>query len=285
MNPELGLQLWSVRESLQQDAVGVIEKIAEIGYKHLQPAVHGVGTDDVEHVAGSLNASELKRLADRLGLGVQSIHVRVSDETDWDRMISLNQELGSSAIIVPIAWFTDRASTVEYAHALNRYGEVCRKHGIDFYYHNHFHEFQVMGGQTVMDLLLANTDPVLVKFEFDTYWAARGGADPVEWLLKLGNRCDLTHQKDLPSSAKPVNLFDVFGKDARITLQELIQTLNTDQFAEIGEGTMDLKGLIGTMRRIGVKYVFVEQDMTAMDEIESVRISYQNIVPLLKQAE
>jgi sugar phosphate isomerase/epimerase len=140
-----------------------------------------------------------------------------------------------------------------------------------------------MGGQTVMDLLLANTDPNLVKFEFDTYWAARGGVDPVEWLLKLGNRCDLTHQKDLPSSAQPVNLFDVFGKDARITLQELIQTLHPNQFAEIGEGTMDLRGLIATMRQIRVKYVFVEQDMTALDELESVRISYQNIVPLLKQ--
>jgi sugar phosphate isomerase/epimerase len=265
--------------------VGVIEKIAQIGYEHLQPAVHGVGTDDVEHVAGSLNASELKRLVDRLGLDIQSIHVRINDETDWDRLISLNQELGSSAIIVPNAYYTDPASTVAYAHALNRYGEICRKRGVDFYYHNHFQEFQVMGGQTVMDLLLANTDKDLVKFEFDTYWAARGGVDPVEWLRKLGSRCDLTHQKDLPISAKPVNLFDVFGKDARITLQELIQTLHPDQFAEIGEGTMDLKGLIATMRQIGVTYIFVEQDMTALDEIESVRISYQNIVPLLKQAE
>jgi sugar phosphate isomerase/epimerase len=283
MSPELGLQLWSVREALQQDAVGVIEKIAEIGYEHLQPAVHGVGSDDVEHVAGSLNASELKRLADRLGLDIQSIHVRVNDETDWDRLISLNQELGSSAIIIPNAYYTDRASTVEFAHSLNRYGEICRKQGVDFYYHNHFQEFQVMGGQTVMDLLLANTDPNLVKFEFDTYWAARGGVDPVEWLLKLGSRCDLTHQKDLPSSAQPVNLFDIFGKDARITLQELIQTLHPNQFAEIGEGTMDLKTLIATMRQIGVKYVFVEQDMTALDELESVRISYQNILPLLKE--
>src|SRR5262249_32274661 len=123
---------------------------------------------------------------------------------------------------------------------------------VDFYYHNHFHEFQVLGGQAVMDLLLANTDSHLVKFEFDTYWAARGGADPVEWLLKLGNRCDLTHQKDLPSSAQPVNLFDVFGKDARITLQELLQTQKPEQFAEIGEGTMDLNTLIATMRQIGV---------------------------------
>jgi sugar phosphate isomerase/epimerase len=280
MSLELGLQLYSVRSSLQQDAVRVIEKIAEIGYEHLQPAVHSAET---EQVAGALNASELKKLSDRLGLDIQSMHVLIDEQTDWDRLIALNHELGSSAVVVPIAWFTDRASVVGYAATLNRYGETCHQNGLGFYYHNHFQEFQSLDGQTVMDLLLANTDKDLVKIEFDTYWAARGGVDPVEWLLKLGDRCDLTHQKDLPSSAHPLNYFDRFGKDARITLQELIQTQQPEQFAEVGEGTMDIKTLIDTMRRTGVKYVFVEQDMTARDEIESIQISYQNIVKLLEQ--
>src|SRR5947208_1385976 len=146
MGLELGLQLYSVRASLQQDAARVIEQIAEIGYRHLQPAVHSSGT---EQVAGSLNASELKKLADRLGMDIQSIHARIDEQTDWDRMIALNQELGSSAVIVPIAFFADRASVLEYAKTLNRYGETCRGNGLGFYYHNHFHEFQSFDGQTV----------------------------------------------------------------------------------------------------------------------------------------
>jgi sugar phosphate isomerase/epimerase len=280
MSLDFGLQLFSVRESLRQDAVGTLEKIAEIGYRHLQPAIHG---PDLDQVAGTLNAREFRKRVDGLGMTVQSIHARVDEQTDWDRMIALNQELGSSAIALPIAYFADRAGTLAFAAALNRYGEVCRAHGLRFYYHNHFQEFQVMAEETVMDLLLQNTDPDLVGIEFDTYWAARGGADPVEWLLKLGDRCDLTHQKDLPAAAKPVNLFDVFGKDARITLRELNQTQKPDQFAEVGEGTMDLPALIETMRRTGVKYVFVEQDMTPRDEIESIRISYRKMVALLQQ--
>jgi len=55
------------------------------------------------------------------------------------------------------------------------------------------------------------------------------------------------------------------------------------ELAEVGEGTMDIKALIDMMRRTGVKYVFVEQDMTSRDEIESIQISYQNIVKLLEQ--
>lgn len=279
MSLDFGLQLFSVRSALESDAEGTLEKIGEIGYKHLQPAVHG----GLEKVAGPLNARDFKRKVDALGMDVQSIHVSVNDQTDWDRLIALNHELGSAAIILPIAFFTDRPSTVEFAGKLNRYGERCREAGVRFYYHNHFHEFQDLGGKTVMDLLLQNTDPDLVGIEFDTYWAARGGADPREWLLKLGDRCDLTHQKDLPAAAQPVNLFDRFGKGARITLQELIQTQKPEHFAEVGEGTMDLNALIATMREVGVKYVFVEQDLSARDEIESVRISYRNLVDLLKQ--
>ncbi len=278
MSLDFGLQLYSVRSALQRDAEGTLEKIAEIGYQHLQPAVSA----DLEQVAGPLNARDFKRRADELGLDVQSIHVRVDDQTDWNRLIALNHELGSSAVALPIAWYTDRASTVAFAGALNRYGERCRAGGLGFYYHNHFHEFQILGGEMVMDLLLQHTDPDLVGIEFDTYWAARGGVDPQEWLRKLGHRCDLTHQKDLPAAAQPVNLFDRFRADARITLQELIQTQNPAEFAEVGEGTMDLPALIATMREIGVKYVFVEQDLSERDEIESIRISYRNLTDLLK---
>jgi sugar phosphate isomerase/epimerase len=283
MGLELGLQLYSVRSALQKDSVGTVETIAEIGYKHLQvnrPASSAAGTD---HVVGTMSPGEFKRRADGLGMDIPSVHAQIDTQTDWDRLAAFTQELGSSAIAVPIAFYTDRASVLEYARALNQCGERCRRHGLRFYYHNHFHEFQVVEGQTIMDLLLEHTDHDLVSFELDTYWAVRGGADPVEWLLKLGARCDLTHQKDLPVTARPTSWFDVFGREARITLRELLQTQRPEQFAEIGEGRMDVAALLRTMRRIGVQYVFVEQDVSARDELESIRVSYRNMVGLLKQ--
>ena len=36
MNPSIGLQLWSVRNNLQRDYVGTLEKVAEIGYQNLE---------------------------------------------------------------------------------------------------------------------------------------------------------------------------------------------------------------------------------------------------------
>ena len=61
----------------------------------------------------------------------------------------------------------------------------------------------------------------------------------------------------------------------------MYETQHPEQFTEIGEGTMDIPALITTMRQTGVQYIFVEQDASARSELESIRVSYQNIVALL----
>jgi sugar phosphate isomerase/epimerase len=282
MSLEFGLQLYSVRNSLMQDNLGTLEKIAEIGYKNIQITRVVSTKDGIETVIGKLSAAEINLHLNRLGLRNINIHVSIDENTDWDRLIDFNQEIGSGAILLPMGYYTDKQSVLDQAYTLNKYGEICRKNGIDFYYHNHFQEFKEFGEQTIMDILLENTDKHLVKFEFDTYWAVRGGVDPVEWIIKLGDRCDITHQKDLPASVSPVKWYDYFGHDANITLNEMMQTQKPEHFTEIGEGTMDIKSLIATMRKTGVKYIFVEQDMTEREEIESIEVSYKNIVQLLK---
>jgi sugar phosphate isomerase/epimerase len=134
----------------------------------------------------------------------------------------------------------------------------------------------------VIDLLLENTDPSLVKFEFDTYWAARGGADPVAWMRKLGSRCDLIHQKDRPATARPVNWFDAFGAGSTITLDNLIKTQGTDQFTEVGEGEMDIAAIVRVARELGfARYIFVEQDVSGRGELESIGISYNALSRIL----
>ena len=282
MGLEFGLQLYSVRDALQRDSAGTLERVAAIGYTNLQLTGVVATAAGITHVAGTMGAGELKRRVEGLGMRIVSLHASIDEQTDWDRLLAFTQELGSASIAVPIAFFRDRAGVEAYAETLNRYGERCRAGGLDFYYHNHFQEFQVLGGQTVMETLLAQTAPELVRFEFDTYWAARGGVDAVAWLHRLGERCGLAHQKDIPPTARPLNWLDAFGHDAAITLQELIQTQQPEQFTEVGEGTMDVRALLAAMREVGVQYVFVEQDMSDKDELESIRISYRNMRALLQ---
>jgi len=279
---EFGLQLFSVRNSLKEDTIGTLEKISEIGYKNIQITRVVSTSEGLTHVAGNLSAAEINKQMDRLGMKIINVHADVNEQTDWDRLIDFHNELGASGILLPMAYFTDKQSAIDLAYRLNKYGEICRKNGIDFYYHNHFQEFKKFDGQTIMDILVEQTEKELVKFELDTFWAARGGVDPIHWLIKLGDRCDITHQKDMTSLAVPMNWYDHFGHDANITLKEILETKIPEQFTEIGEGIMDIPKILQTMRDIGVKYVFVEQDETVRSELESIAISFRNMSVLMQ---
>jgi sugar phosphate isomerase/epimerase len=186
MNLSIGLQLFSVKNALKQDYVGTLEKVAEIGYQNLELVIRM--TDDGLSLGGDITPAALRRQLDRLGLKAVSCHTRVNEETDWRQIIAANHELGSTAIGCSIAFFSNKQDVLAFCESFTKYGEICRDNGLNLYYHNHFQEFQRFEGQTVMDILLENTDRDLVRFEFDTYWAVRGGVDPIAWLSKLGNR-------------------------------------------------------------------------------------------------
>jgi sugar phosphate isomerase/epimerase len=283
MSVAVGLQLFSVKRALERDFVGTLERVAAIGYRNLELVLRT--TDAGLSVGGPIAPAALRRQLDRLGLQAVSAHTRVDARTDWPRIIAACQDLGTTAIGCSIAFFAHRQAVLTFCELFNRGGERCRDHGLQLYYHNHFQEFQVFEGQRVIDLLLAHTAPDLVKFEFDTYWAVRGGADPIAWLRTLGARCDLLHQKDLPPTARPVNWFEVFGFDSPITITELYRTQDPAQFAAVGEGTMDIRAIVETVRGLGhARYIFVEQDAVAGDEVAGVAASYANLERMLRGA-
>src|SRR3954447_26495491 len=169
MSLAIGLQLFSVKQALARDYVGTLERVAAIGYRNLELVMRM--SDDGLSLGGEITPTELRRQIDRLGLRAVSSHARVDEQTDWDRIIAANHELGSSAIGCSIAFFADADDVLAFCELFNRAGERCRRDGLQLYYHNHFQEFQVFAGRRVMDLLLGRTDRDLVKFEFDTYWA------------------------------------------------------------------------------------------------------------------
>jgi sugar phosphate isomerase/epimerase len=159
-----------------------------------------------------------------------------------------------------------------------------KKQGVQLYYHNHFHEFQVFGDKSIFEMIVEDTDKDLVKIEFDTYWAVRGGQDPIYWMKKLGKRCDLIHQKDLPAGASPVNLFEKFGYDAKITIDSMWGTQDAEHFTEVGDGVLNIAGYLEVIRKYNqAKYIFIEQDMTKKTEFESIAVSFASMNRLLAE--
>jgi sugar phosphate isomerase/epimerase len=130
--------------------------------------------------------------------------------------------------------------------------EACKKAGIQFCYHNHDFEFKDMGGQHGYDVLLKETDPGLVKFELDLYWASFAGKDPVEIFRQHPGRFPLWHVKDMDNTPKKF-------------------------FTEVGNGVIDFKAIFAHARESGMKHYFVEQDICPGSPFESIKKSFQYI--------
>ncbi|WP_167577609.1 sugar phosphate isomerase/epimerase [Ammoniphilus sp. YIM 78166] len=284
MSLSIGLQVFSIRKELAKDFWGTLEKVAEIGYKNIEFANHSAGTDF--GVGFNIDADTLKQGMERLGLKTISAHIHPMSVDIMDQVIDYHQAIGNNSLVCGIGFWKNKAEVLAFSKELNIIGEKCRKRGMDFYYHNHFMEFQKFEGQTVMDIILENTEKEFVKIELDTYWAIRGGIDPIPYLRKLGDRCDLIHQKDLTLEAKPANIFETIGEECEINSEKFREFSKVEYFTEVGEGTIDIRSIIKEARDIGAaRYIILEQDHSNRNELESIAISYRNLERLLIENE
>jgi sugar phosphate isomerase/epimerase len=280
MKPSIGLQLWSVRKNLDIDYVTTLEKIAEIGYKDLELIT--TVTPDGLVFGKNMRATELRKNLDRFGLRAVSSHFVPTADMQLEAILDDLQVLGVDTLACAIWFWANQREVIDFNKTFNQYAETCKKRGVQLYYHNHYHEFQVFDGKSIYEMMIEQMDEDLVKFEFDTYWAIRGGQDPIYWLKKLGKRCDLLHQKDLPATAAPVILFERFGYDSHITMDTMWETQDVEHFTEVGEGKLNIPGFIQAGRKYNnARYVFIEQDMTKKTELESIKVSLANMTRIL----
>lgn len=240
----IGAQPFTVREQLKSDYAGTLARIAEIGYRGIELGPPPDG----------MSVAEQKALLERLGLRVIGTHAPF-DSLDWDpdRLIDYLEAVDGGKFIAQSLRFTSRDDVLAKAERMNELGEQCRSRGVQLLYHNHDWEFERFDGEYALDLLLQNTDPGLVKMELDTYWAAKGGEDPAEFLrTRLINRCPLLHIKDMEAGEERF-------------------------FAEIGEGVLDFSAIAKAAEEAGVEWMVVEQDQTRRTPFESLAISYRNL--------
>jgi sugar phosphate isomerase/epimerase len=276
MNVRVGLQLYSVRESLARDPWGTLARLAEAGFTRLEAANHNALNDP--GVGFGVAAPELRAQLADLGLSIVGCHINPLDLDILPRALDYQAELGNTQFGCDIEFYPygDRDYVMRRAEVFNRVGELARERGMRFYYHNHFQEFQRFGDDYVYDLILENTDPELVKLEIDTYWMYRGGQDPIEWMQKCADRVVLLHQKDFPADApQPLNLFEgVVSPTENIDMAVFQERKDRRCFTEIGTGVLPIQGILDTAGALPrLDFLFLEQDHTALDDVESVRTS------------
>jgi sugar phosphate isomerase/epimerase len=182
------LQLYTLRNAIQEDLPGTIRKVAGIGFTQVEP-YNFVAT-----------AKELGEALRENGLTAPSGHAPLLSQ-DQDQIFAAAKELGITTVIDPFI-AADRWQSAEDVQATaSRLNEAARKgaeYGIRVGYHNHQWELESMiEGRTALEYFADLLDPELV-LEVDTYWVAVGGQDPVDILGKLGNRVKFIHIKDGP---------------------------------------------------------------------------------------
>lgn len=276
---KVGIQLYSVKNTINRskEPLSTLKKIAEIGYKYWEPAQVPY-LKELSFGLGTLPTKEVKKILNEYGVKVVGTHLYPIEPENLKPGIAYYSELGCVNVGWTGSFYTCRDELLKRCEAYNLAGRIAKENGMRFYYHNHFHEFQKFDGEYVMDILLNNTDPDLVYLELDTYWAARGGMDPVKLIDKYKKRLILLHQKDFAKDAgEPLNVFEKKLKpDDVITIDVYKKTRRPESFTEVGTGTLDIQSFIDAGNKAEVPYILLEQDFTKLDELESIKVSMEN---------
>jgi sugar phosphate isomerase/epimerase len=199
----IGLQLYSIRDSIVKDVPGAIAKVAKMGYTFVEPAGFRDGK------LYEMDPAAFKALCETNGLGLISSHTgqALPDSANWettmawwDACIDAHAAAGVKYLVQPFMGgnaYKSLDTLKMYCDYFNLIGEKCQAKGIRFGYHNHDREFSTqLDGQTIYDFMLQNTDPSKVIFELDLYWCVVGGKNPVDYFNKYPGRFELWHIKD-----------------------------------------------------------------------------------------
>jgi sugar phosphate isomerase/epimerase len=264
-----GLQLYTVLSLLEVDFEGTLREISAVGYKEVE-TIGTFGREpaqvaDLLAKYGLVSPSQHLAPPDVYGAFSAWTRRRISTgqireyfikafafdraESVLEQGIATAKALGQKYVVWQILFepFLASRQVVERVIRLfNRAGDTCAREGLVFAFHNHDREFVRLEGDIVYDLMLANTDSERVKMELDFHRMRRAHADPFAYLAKYAGRYRMCHVKDMKTNG---------------------------DYAVVGNGVMDIPGLLNAASAAGVTQFYVELDRPS-DPMREIRQSY-----------
>jgi sugar phosphate isomerase/epimerase len=254
----VGIQLWTLRDTLPKDVKGVLAQVGKIGFSEVETFGYSVTNGFF-----GTSVTDFKAMLDDNGLKATSNHFDFNSmikngSTDIVKSyIETANQLGSEYVTIP--WISPelRGTTADdykkLALQVNKVAELCKASGLKLAYHNHDFEFTKFGSTTGYEVLLNETDKNLVDFEMDLYWVVRSGNNPLQLFKDHPGRFSMWHVKDMDKT-------------------------NPDWNAEIGTGTIDFKAIFAEAKRSGMRRFFLEHESNYKpNPIESAATSFNYI--------
>jgi sugar phosphate isomerase/epimerase len=241
-----GLQLWSVKQALEKEPFVVLKQIAANGYQKIE------SFEGPNGMFWGMKNTAFKKVMDDLGMNMVSSHCNdTGNLKSFELKAAAAGEIGLKYIICAFKGPQKSIDNFkEFADEFNACGEIAKKHGLRFAYHNHDYSFKAMDGIVPQDLMMKNTDPALVDFEMDLYWTRVAKVNPLAYMDKFPNRFKLVHVKDLA----------------------IVNTEKGHESCIIGKGTIDYKTLLPEVAKRGILHMIAEQeDYTGTSELDSAK--------------
>lgn len=243
MAKPISVQLYSLRDESAKDFIGVLKRVAQIGYKGVEPAgFYG------------LTAKELKKTVEDLGMKISSSHTPWTKLENIDEAVEVAGTFGLDAVAAGYGpnEFNSMDAIKRTAETVNKIVDALAKHKLKLFLHNHAWEFDMVEGRLAYDIF-AELCPK-VYFEIDTYWASNFGKnDPAEQVAKFKKRALYLHIKDGP-----------LEKDKAMVA--------------VGQGKMDFKKVIAAADPKVLRWLVVELDRCDTDMFTAVEESYRYLV-------
>jgi sugar phosphate isomerase/epimerase len=247
-----GLQLYSLRDAMERDAVATLKNVAAMGYKEIESYPGSKG------FLWGQKPAEFRSLMTDLDLDPVSTHTGI--EPNMPILMDRAAQAGFKHFVV--SWLREEERTTldgfkRMADAFNRYGTMAQQRGLKFGYHNHDYPFIEMEGKLPFDILVTRTSAEVVTFELDVFWVVEPGKDPVAMFNKYPGRFSMAHIKDRdPKNAK-------------------LSTV-------IGQGNLPLPKIMAAAHKAGVKHFFVEvEEYGTLTPIASVEQSLAGMKKLV----
>ena len=239
----IALQLYSVRDALQQDYEGTIRKIAGYGYTAFETA--GAFGESV---------TSARALYDSLGITVAAAHSPLPVGDKQHEVLETIEVLGCRYLVCPwlnpAEYYQDMDGIKRACDLLNEANSVVQAAGLNLVYHNHDFEMTPIEGKPVYEWMLDLLDES-IQFELDTYWVQVGGLDPLQVMAKMKGRLPLLHIKDGPANSKAAAM------------------------VAVGAGNMDIEALL---QASSAEWHIVELDRCDTDMLTAVAESYSYLM-------
>ncbi len=239
----VALTMYTVRDEAAKDYLGTVRRVAAMGYRGIQ----------THHKA--VDAQALKALAEELDIAVVGMHCPLDVlRDDVAAAAAFAKGVGCRDITCPYlaGEYQCEDGFRKAADIMNKAGRVLKQEGLRLSYHNHSFEFRDYGGRLGYDILFDALDPEVVEAELDVYWLQHGRQDPLEYIRRFSGRLPLLHIKDMEPGEERF-------------------------FAEIGEGILDWKAIFAAAAEAGVEWAIVEQDNWRRPQMESAKLSLDNL--------